>query len=29
MKARYGVDISTFWREDITLGELYEHTRVV
>ena len=28
MRAKYGVDISTFWREDITLGELYEHTRM-
>ena len=23
---RYGIDFSTVWRRDITLGELYEHT---
>jgi hypothetical protein len=28
MKTSYGVDVSAFCREDITLGELYEHTRL-
>lgn len=26
LKKRYGVDLTTVWREDITLGELYELT---
>jgi hypothetical protein len=24
---RYGVDLQAIWREDITLGELFQHTR--
>ena len=24
---RYGIDFTAIWREDITLGELYEHTK--
>jgi hypothetical protein len=27
LQKRYGVDILSLWREDITLGELYERTR--
>ena len=27
LEKRYGIDLNTIWREDITLGELYEHTR--
>ena len=26
-RERYGVDLLSRWREDITLGELYEHTK--
>ena len=28
MRERYGVDLAAFWREDITLGDLYAHTRM-
>ena len=28
LRKRYGVDAASFWREDITLGELFTHTRV-
>ena len=27
LERRYGIDLRAVWREDITLGELYEHTR--
>ena len=27
LEERYGIDFTTIWREDITLGELYAHTR--
>ena len=27
LEKRYGIDVIALWREDITLGELYEHTR--
>ena len=27
VKERYGVDLFTSWRDDITLGELYAQTR--
>lgn len=27
MQKRYGIDVSTFWREDITLADLFVHTR--
>jgi hypothetical protein len=27
LEERYGIDLATVWREDLTLGELYEHTR--
>jgi len=26
LRRRYGVDVAESWREDITLGELYERT---
>jgi hypothetical protein len=26
---RYGIDAATFWRDDITLGEIYEQTHRV
>ena len=29
VQERYGVDFLPLWREDITLGELFEKTRVV
>jgi hypothetical protein len=29
LEERYGFDCTAVWREDITLGELYEHTRRV
>jgi hypothetical protein len=29
MQERYGINLAAFWREDITLGELFTHTRVV
>jgi hypothetical protein len=28
LRKRYGIDAASFWREDITLGELFTHTRV-
>jgi hypothetical protein len=28
MQERYGIDVATFWKEDITLAELFAHTRV-
>ena len=28
MRERYGADLMTFWREDITLGDLFAHKRV-
>lgn len=28
MRERYGVDLAAFWREDITLADVYAHTRV-
>lgn len=27
LEERYGIDFTAVWRDDITLGELYEHTR--
>jgi hypothetical protein len=27
LEERYGIDLAAVWREDLTLGELYEHTR--
>ncbi len=27
LEERYGIDFTAVWREDITLGELYEHTK--
>ena len=27
LEERYGIDFDTVWRDDITLGELYEHTQ--
>ena len=27
LEKRYGIDFQAFWREDITLGELYEQAR--
>ncbi len=27
LEKRYGIDFTAVWREDITLGELYEHTK--
>lgn len=27
LEERYGIDFAAVWREDITLGELYEHTK--
>jgi hypothetical protein len=27
IQERYGADLATFWREDITLGELFTHIR--
>jgi len=27
LEKRYGIDFTAIWREDITLGELYEHTK--
>ena len=27
LEERYGIDFDAVWREDITLGELYEYTR--
>ena len=29
LRKKYGIDAATFWREDITLGEVFTHTRVV
>jgi hypothetical protein len=29
LSERYGIDAGGLWREDITLGELFTHTRVV
>jgi hypothetical protein len=29
LRKRYGVDAAKFWREDITLGEIYEQTHRV
>ncbi|HWQ91507.1 MAG TPA: hypothetical protein VN673_07530 [Clostridia bacterium] len=26
LKTRYGIDVAESWREDITLGEIYEKT---
>jgi hypothetical protein len=28
LRERYGIDANAFWREDITLGELFTHTRM-
>lgn len=27
LEKRYGIDFVAVWRDNITLGELYEHTR--
>ena len=27
LEKRYGIDLTAVWREDITLGELFEHTK--
>ena len=27
MQKRYGIDVTSFWREDITLADLFSHTR--
>jgi propanediol dehydratase small subunit len=27
LEERYGIDFTALWHEDITLGELYEHSR--
>jgi len=27
LEERYGIDFTAVWREDITLGDLYEHTK--
>jgi hypothetical protein len=29
LRQTYGIDVAGFWREDITLGELFTHTRMV
>jgi len=29
LRKRYGIYAATFWKEDITLGEVFMHTRVV
>jgi hypothetical protein len=28
LRKRYGIDVESFWREDITLGELFARTRL-
>ena len=28
LRKRYGIDAASFWREDMTLGELFTHTRM-
>jgi hypothetical protein len=27
LQQRYGIDAAKFWRDDLTLGEIYEQTR--
>ncbi|MBL9172365.1 MAG: hypothetical protein JNL10_02420 [Verrucomicrobiales bacterium] len=27
LEKRYGIDLHALWRDDVTLGQLYEHTR--